>query len=245
MLPASGAASPEARGRLDAAVRKALGGIADIKVQPAKVTGEQLSMFIDLNAEVCDNDDLICLSKLGILAEVDLLLIVEASGQRTLEVELTLVNVERSAVVRTVDGEVRVDDQPNITALVERVFQKAEVPTIVDVTTPTKPVTSTDTEAPVIERGDGVDETKLNGTQFAGVTLASIGGGLAGLGLLGALSCEAIFWTGTGAAQTREDVIAPLGSALWIATIVGGVAAASGGALYLAGAPEGEARRAE
>ncbi len=238
MLPASGEASPDQRKRLDVTVRKALEAQPGVKVQPQKVTGEQLSMFIDLNAEVCDNDDLVCLSKFGILAEVESIVIIEAAGQRTLDVKLVLVNVEKGSVVRTIAGEARADDAPTVVALVARLFQKEEVVRIID-TAPTdqKPRVIDDAPPPDIERGDGVDESKLNDLQFAGVTVASVGGGIAALGLLGALSCEAIFWTGTGPAKTRADVVAPLGSVLWVVGVVGGLGAAAGGGLYLAGAP--------
>jgi len=64
------------------------------------------------------------------------------------------------------------------------------------------------------------------------------------IGLLGALGCEALYWTGTGSKEVREEIVAPLGAALWIGTIVGVVAAGAGGALYLAGTSD-ETKRVE
>jgi hypothetical protein len=46
-----------------------------------------------------------------------------------------------------------------------------------------------------------------------------------------------VFWTGSGPAETRRDVVAPAGAALWVLGIVGAVAAGVGGGLYWYGRP--------
>lgn len=251
LLPTSGSANIESRSRLDVALRKALGRtFPGLLVQSAKETGVAMSTLIDLNGEVCENEDAACLSKLGILADVTTIVVIEASGKKTLEVDITVIDVEGAVVKRTAEGEVRLTEAGDADALVRRAFGAvSEVPRIID-TGPTTPKTTpkTTTEpapAPTLPTGEGpIDESELTDLQFAGATVGGIGGGVAVLGLLGALTCEAIFWTGTGPAATRKDVIAPLGSGLWIGAIVGAVAAGVGGGLYLAGSPD-EARSIE
>lgn len=245
LLPTSGSANIDSRSRLDVALRKALGRtFPGLVVQSAKETGVAMSTLIDLNGEVCENEDAACLSKLGILADVTTIVIVEASGKKTLEVDITVIDVEGAVVKRTAEGEVRLTEAGDADTLVRRAFGAvSEVPRIID-TAPTTKTTTTE-PAPTLPTGEGpIDESELTDLQFAGATVGGIGGGVAVLGLLGALTCEAIFWTGTGPAATRKDVIAPLGSVLWIGAIVGAVAAGVGGGLYLAGSPD-EARSIE
>ncbi len=238
LLPTSGAASIDDRAQLDVAIRKALAKLPELKVQATKETGAAMSTLIDLNGEICENEDVGCLSKLGILADVETLIITEATGKRTLQVKLVIIDVENGTLRRTIEGEVRQGDNGDADALVDRAFKGQDsVVRIVDAT-PTKPKVDP-TPPTFIAGGDGpIDETKLTDMQFAGATIAGVGGGLAGLGVLGGLTCEAIFWTGTGPAATRKNVVAPLGSALWVGAIVGAVAAGVGGAVFLAGAPD-------
>lgn len=238
LLPTSGSAAIDDRAQLDVAIRKALAKLPEFTVQPAKDTGAAMSTLIDLNGEVCENEDVACLAKLCILADVQTLIVTEASGKRTLEVKLTIIDVEDGKLRRTVEGDVRQGDNGDAEALLERAFKGQDsVVRIID-KTPQKPK-ETDDGPTFIAGGDGpIDETKLTDMQFAGATIAGVGGGLSGLGLLGALTCEAIFWTGTGPAATRKNVVAPLGSALWVGAAVGAVAAGVGGGVFLAGAPD-------
>lgn len=233
LLPAAGSAPKEQRTKLDAALRKALINDGGYVVQAAKDTGEQIA-FMAEQGTICIDSDIPCLQKLGILCDVQLLLIPEAGGERELEVTLTLLNAEDANIVRTVKGNINLATDA-AKKLTDRALHGGDDPS----------------EPPPVQRdplekdpGPGpaepVDETKLNDTQFAGVATAAVGGGLGGLALLGALGCEAIFWTGTGTADTRRDVIAPMGAVLWIATVVGVATAGAGGAVYLAGAPATE-----
>lgn len=241
-LPTSGGADVDSRSRLDVQLRKAMAKAwPDVTVQPAKETGAAMSTLIDLNGEICENEDVACLSKLGILADVNTLVVVEASGKKTLAVDVTLIDVEAGTVKRQVEGDVVLGNAGSAEALVRNVFGAAEVPRIIE-TTPTTPTTAT-TPTPELPRGEGpIDETKLTDLQFAGASVAAVGGGVGVLGLLGALACEAVFWTGTGSKEVRKEIVAPLGSVLWIGTVVGAVAAGAGGALYLAGSPEEDKR---
>lgn len=247
MLPTSGSADRDVRGRLDVAIRKALASHTELEVQGAKQTGGHMSTLIDLNGEVCENEDTACLAKLGILADVSTLLVVDAAGKRTLEVKLILINVETGTVTRTIDGTVRVGEAGDVQALIDRVLSSAsDVPGILDTSATTGATSSLDAPPPVIPGGQGpIDETKLTDLQFAGAAVAGVGGGLAVGGVLGGLACEALFWNGVGSAATRKDIVAPLGAAMWVGAIVGVAASALGGGLFLAGSPATGPKRLE
>jgi len=239
ILPTSGSADTDSRARLDVALRKALNKESSlVKLQSAKDTGGHLSSMAELGV-ICDNTDVACLQKLGIVAGVSRLLVVEASGKRTLDVSITFINVDEGKVIRQTTGSIVPGEAEDSAELIGRVLNgEPAIPGILDTTTEPAPTSALDTPtaAPVVIDGP-VDETALNTTQFAGAVTAGIGGGIGVIGLLGALTSEAVFWTGTGPAATRRDVVAPLGSVMWIVTAVGVVAAAVGGIVFVAGAP--------
>lgn len=230
LLPTVGDTQKEQRLKLDAALRKALVNDGGYVVQAAKDTAEQIA-FMAEQGTICVSSDIPCLQKLGILCDVQLILIPEARGDRELDVTITLLNAEDANVVRTVTGSVNLATD-SAKKLTDRALHGGDDPDPVVVRDPV-------VKDPVVD-GQPVDETKFNDMQFAGVATAAVGGGLGGLALLGALGCEAIFWTGTGTADTRKTVIAPMGAVLWIATVVGAATAGAGGAVYLAGAPATE-----
>ncbi len=240
VLPTSGSADTDTRARLDVAIRKALAKEKVlVTLQSAKDTGTHVSSMAELGV-VCDNDDIPCLQKLGIVAGVSRLLVVEASGKRTLEVKVTSINVDEGSVLRTTSATISLSEAGDINDLVQRVLKgEPTVPGILDTTddpAATKPASALDEPTPVVVSA-GSDETEPGGLRFAGAVTAGIGGGIGVIGLLGALSCEALYWTGTGPAATRRDVIAPLGAVMWVVSGVGVVAAGIGGALFFAGAP--------
>lgn len=239
ILPTSGSADTDSRARLDVALRKALNKESSlVKLQSAKDTGGHLSSMAELGV-ICDNADVPCLQKLGIVAGVSRLLVVEASGKRTLDVSITFINVDEGKVIRQTTGSVVPGEAEDSAELIGRVLNgEPAIPGILDTTTEPAATSALDAPAAATVVVDGpVDETALNTTQFAGAVTAGIGGGVGVIGLLGALTSEAVFWTGTGPAATRRDVVAPLGSVMWIVTAVGVVAAAVGGIVFVAGAP--------
>jgi hypothetical protein len=246
VLPTSGSADTDTRARLDVAIRKALAKEKVlVTLQSAKDTGTHVSSMAELGV-VCDNEDIQCLQKLGIVAGVSRLLVVEASGKRTLEVKVTSINVDEGSVLRTTTATISLSEAGDINELVQRVLNgEPTVPGILDTSTddPTasKPTSALDEPKPVVIAA-GNDETELGGLQLAGAVTAGIGGGIGVIGLLGALSCEALYWTGTGPAATRRDVIAPLGGVMWVVTGVGVAAAGIGGGLFFAGAPPSTAQ---
>lgn len=237
VLPTSGSADTDSRARLDVALRKALNKESSlVKLQSAKDTGGHLSSMAELGV-ICDNADVPCLQKLGIVAGVSRLLVVEASGKRTLDVSITFINVDEGKVIRQTTGSVVSGEAEDSAELIGRVLNgEPAIPGILDTEPAATSALDAPTAATVVVDGP-VDETALNTTQFAGAVTAGIGGGVGVIGLLGALTSEAVFWTGTGPAATRRDVVAPLGSVMWIVSAVGVVAAAVGGIVFVAGAP--------
>lgn len=246
LMPTSGDASPDNRGQLDVTLRKAYGEQRAIKLQSREETAEHISTMADFGA-ICAYDDIVCLQKLGILGSAAQVVVPVAAGKRNLEVSVTIIGVEGGAIKNRVSGTVNPKDLAQVRALVERSLSEAGSLDIVDATPP--PPDRTDgVEDPtgptrIVDHGDGpIDETQMTGLQLAGATVGGIGAGLGLVGLLGALTCEAIFWTGTGPAATRKDVVAPLGSAFWIGTVVGVIAGGAGGAMYLVGSPTEKAQ---
>jgi hypothetical protein len=235
LLPTTGDAPRDQRTKLDAAIRKAAVADASYTLLSAKETAEQIA-FMAEQATICTSTDVPCLQRLGILCGANYLLVPQAAGERELEASIMLLGVEDDiGVVRTVTGTVNLANATAKTLLLEALHGKEEPD--VDPNLADRDPLAPDVVKPPETQGDPLDETKLNDLQFAGAAVASVGGGLGALALLGALSCEAIFWTGSGPADTRKNVVAPLGSVLWIGTIVGAAAAGTGAGVFLAGAP--------
>jgi hypothetical protein len=246
LLPTSGRADVESRARLDADLRRAFTAAREtLTLQPARDTAEAFSTFIALNGERCADDDGPCWSKLGIIADVDTVVVLEASRQKgSLAVTCVVVDVAAGMVTQTIARDVVLGDTTSVEALVSRVLTPPSVPRLLDAAAlPRTTEPSTSTRPPTVPRGPGpVDETTLTSLQLAGVIVGGSGGALAVLGALGALSCEAIFWTGTGTKELRGDVVAPLGAALWVGALVGVVAGGAGLGLWVAGSPVDEPR---
>lgn len=236
LLPATGDGAREQRTKLDAAIRKAAVADGGYALQSARETTDQIA-FMAEQGIICTSSDVPCLQRLGILCGAQFLLVPEASGERELDVSMMLLGVEDGVgVVRTVTGSVNL---ANATAkkLTLQALHGGDDGDPVNDPVPVRDPLAPDPASVADNKGDPLDETKLNQMQFAGAAVASVGGGLGALALLGALSCEAIFWTGTGSADSRKNLVAPLGSVLWIGTVVGAAAAATGAGIFLAGAP--------
>ncbi|MDP2339578.1 MAG: hypothetical protein Q8O67_01360 [Deltaproteobacteria bacterium] len=239
LMPATGDAPRDQRTKLDAALRKASIADASYTLISAKEIAAQIGDLAE-QGTICTSTDVPCLQRLGILLGADYLLVPQAAGERELEASIMLLGVEDDiGVVRTVTGSVNLANATAKTLLLEALHGKEEPevdPNVAD----RDPLAPDPVKAPIDKTGDPLDETKLNDLQFAGAAVASVGGGLGVLALLGALTCEAVFWTGSGPAATRKDVVAPLGSVLWVGTIVGVAAAGAGAGVFLAGAPPAE-----
>ncbi len=243
LVTASDHVDADTRSRLDAQVRRAFAVVRPaLTLQPARDTATAMSTFIELNSERCEHDDGACWSKLGIIADVDTLIVLEASGRKkSLEVRCVVVDVAAGAVSQMFQEDVTLGDAASTEALIARALEQPAAPRLIDATAPHAPTPPP--PPPTVPRGPGpLDETALTELQLAGVIVGGSGGALAVLGTLGALSCEAIYWTGTGTKELRGDVVAPLGAALWVGALIGVVTGGAGLGLWLAGTPVDEAR---
>jgi hypothetical protein len=236
LFPTGGGAAADQRTALDAALRKALEADDTVTLQSASETRDNVKFMAEGGA-LCTPSDLDCLQKFGLVATVDQLLVAEARGRRVLEVSLSLVDVADGKIVRTVAGTLTARDSDAVNALVQRALHgepdddddKDPAPAGAAQASPTPPAGAANGGPAAVDAG------ALRGLQRAGVWTAGIGGGVAGLGLLGALGGEAVFWTGTGAADVRGGLVKPLAQTMWFVAIAGVVAAGAGGGLYLAG----------
>jgi hypothetical protein len=233
LLPSTGAAAAEQRRALDTALRKALQGEDDLDLQSAAETAEQIAMMAELGSS-CSADDRDCLQKLGIIASVDRLLVVEARGKRTLQVKLTLLDVGDGAVLHTAEGMLVPADDGDVAALVGRLFGRgAGDDDDGQAAPPTTPVPRY--ASPPAALDQAVDESALRGGALAGAITAGVGGGIGGLALLGALIGEGLLATDTGDRETRAGAILPTTQALWVVTLVGAATAGVGAGLLLLG----------
>jgi hypothetical protein len=224
VFPTSGPAGAEPRAALDAALRKAVGNDSRFALLSAQQTLDNIAFLSD-GGPPCAADDVECLQKFGLVAGVDVVLVAHARGRKMLEVTLRLVDASHGRVLTTVEGTLLPRDVGAVRALVDRALDHAQGG--VD---PSSPSTTTPTEGePAIGDvgGDGTAE-KAN-PHVAGFWLLGVGGGLGALGLFGALGGEALFWTGTGSAAWRRDVVLPATQVLWGVALVGAVAAGAGG----------------
>jgi hypothetical protein len=234
VFPTGGSASAEQRSALDTALRKAVAGDGGYVLLSAAETAENVEFMAEGGA-LCTPSDVGCLQKFGLVATVDLLLVADARGRKTLDVTLRLVDVGSGELVRAVDGALQPRDGAAVAALVHRALQgdsngdgeggRAR--------TDDGPRVDSEDRTPANPRAPAVDETELSGRRLAGAWAAGVGGGIGALALLGALGGEAVFWTGTGSKQTRQDVVAPFAQAMWLVTLAGAAAAGVGAALFL------------
>ena len=235
LLPATGDGPREQRLKLDTAIRKAAGADGGYTLLTAAEIEDQITYMAE-QGTICTSTDISCLRHLGILCGAGFLLVPDAQGTGELQVSLVLLGVEDSVgVVRKVEGAINLATG-SVKALTQRALRGGDDPNAAAGELGGRDPRPDDL-ALKKSNLNAFDETRLNDLQFTGAAVASVGSILGALSLLGALGCEAIFWTGTGSADARKDVVAPLGAVLWVATMVGGAAAATGGGILLAGAP--------
>jgi hypothetical protein len=238
VLPAEGSAPPDVRSGLDRAVREAAGAVPEFVLQSVPETADHLATMEDFGA-ACTFDDVPCFVKLGILATAEFVLVSRARGSRTLEVELVLVDVERGTVVRTVEGAVAASEPSAVSPLVQRALgQSPGAGGDDDDDPPRRPGLKIDRD-PALSP-DVKDPAAAGEAVPLGLIVAGVGGGVFAVGLLGALTSEAVFWTGTGPAEIRKNVVAPMGGVFWVVSALGLLTAGVGGVLALTQGPPGD-----
>ena len=232
LLPAQGVAEERQRKVIDKAIRSALIAEDSLAVQPAATTRGHIKSTAELGLS-CGPSDVMCLQKLGIVAEVEQVLVPEldeAGADGRLPVRLLLVDVGSGELIRAVEGSWAPRDEQALRALVGRVLYGDP-----EVQTPALPPTP---EAMTSSSSDLAPPRAPSTLATQGFAAAAVGGGIAVIGFAGAVTCEALFWSGTGSANTRRDVVAPLGAVFWVTSATGLLASGVGGLLwYVGGVP--------
>lgn len=225
LLPSVGPAADAARRDIDAGLRKALLQEESVDLLAPVETRQHVMSLAELGL-VCLPDDIPCLAKLGIVANVAWVLVpvVIALGADTFEVRIDLIDVAASSRARSVKGRVGRDDDRATASLVRRALDLP--PRAEDPDGPADPV-----DGPTDRGAAGAASAALP----LGVIVAAAGGAVAGLSLVGAVVCDLVYTDALDVADkdTRRDVIQPLGATLWATTLVGAVAAGAGAALIL------------
>jgi hypothetical protein len=246
LLPAQGPADEPSRRELNKRLREALQRDETISLMDGKATADVLDDSKSMGL-VCKPSDGECLIKLGVLADVAMVLVPQARGRRSLQVEVGLWEVETGAEVRHVQLELAPSDAEMVDLLVDRAFgRSAPAPTVGDAIG-SGDIKEPKTVAPGCVEGSldcprsvgKVDEVAEEGPV---ALLPWVGVGVAGLGgvaLLGGViggSFSEVRAIGlaedpvTNAAELQG--IAAVGGALWVTAIAGGVVTAGGMALW-------------
>jgi hypothetical protein len=241
LLPSVGGVPESERKAVDGALRKALNAVDGVRLQSAADTKRHVLSMAELGL-VCLPDDIPCLAKIGLAADVALVLVpvVEPARSGALDVAIGVIDVAKTTSVRTARADVdleEADARDNLEALVDKALGRTGKPDVDPEPNPDpKPHPDPDPTPPVVEEAGSPMAT-------AGFAIAGIGGAVLGVGLLGATFCELAYAGIIGGfdAKTRADAIRPAGIGLWITGAIGAVALGSGLVLALvAGAPEDE-----
>ena len=130
LLPSVGSAKEDVRRDLDSTLRQALLDEDKVDLLSPVETREHVMSLAEMGL-VCLPEDVACLVKLGIVAKVDLVLVPvgTASGKsKELDVEVTVIDVAKSAKVRAVQGHFAPSDTAQAAALVKKALGAGDVP---------------------------------------------------------------------------------------------------------------------
>ena len=201
---------------------------------------------------ICLPEDTACLAKLGILANVALVLVpvVDKGKPGKVTVSISVIDVGGAKRVRAVNSELDPTDEAELTALARRAIGIEPKPTTGD-PSPDKGNGGDTKNGGGGDNQNGGGDNKNGGGDVVtppttdpagpslGIILASVGGAVGGLAIAGAIVCDLAYANviQIADADTRKNVIQPAGVALWIAGGVGLVVLGSGIALTFSDAP--------
>ena len=205
---------------LDQALHQALATADDIALVSAKDTRQQLTSLADMGL-VCSSDDVQCLVKIGLASSVSWLLVPVVTGTvgRTVAVRIAVVDVGKAVCARTVTGEVALEDQVAISALVRRALPRARA----------ADSRTNDPPKDVMVRSN--ERAPEQSAPSAGAMVAGFGVVVAGVSLVSATVVELVFANVIPANVETRTNIKPVGAVLWGTTLLG--AAAIGTGLFL------------
>jgi hypothetical protein len=241
LLPSVGPAGEDDRRDVDTALRRALGSVDDLDLLSPVATRDNLMSLAEMGL-VCLPEDVPCLVKLGIVADVAWVLVPEVGkpsgtgASRTVEIEIGVIDVAAGKRARAVDGTVALSDGDAVGALARRAMALPE-----------KPDDKPDDKLP----DDKLPDDKLPDDKLppddppdaaagpsAGVLLAGIGGVVAGVSLVGAIVSDLVFLNVIAADKDTRQNMVPVGAILWGTTAIGAITAGIGAVMLAEEAPE-------
>ena len=219
LLPSVGTAKEEQRRDLDGLLRQALLDDDHVELLSPVETREHLMSLAEMGL-VCLPEDVACLVKLGIIANVAVVLVPvgnKAASGKDIDVELSVIDVAASRSLRTVSAHFAADDLAEAKALVAKalVIEPKKIKAPDDHNSGPPPATATQKPLPT------------------GVLVTGVSGAVAVLALTGAVTCDLIYSDALKGvdAKTRQNLVQPVGATLWVTTVL--AAAGVGAGVYL------------
>ena len=226
LLPSVGTASDDKRRDVDGAFRQALLDADELDLQSPVETRGHLMGLAEMGL-VCLPEDVACLVKLGIVANVAWVLVpvVDEPDAGALPIEISAIDVAKGNRARVVDATVPVSDDDAIGAVALRALglQPALPPEL-----PPDPPPDLPPDPP--GEGEGEGEPTEEGLS-PGVLVTGIGGAVAGVALVSAVISDLVFFNVIAANKETRESIQPFGVAMWGVTALG--LAATGVGIYL------------
>ena len=243
ILPSVGGAKEDARRELDGALRGALNDEDTVDLLSPPETRDHVMSLAEMGL-VCLPEDVACLVKLGIVANVSLVLVpvAEKGAGDKLEVEIAAIDVTTSQRARAVKAKVAPTDERAVAALIHRALglPEREPPPPRPPPHPPEPDKPPPDKPPPDKPPPDDPPAGAAKAPPVGVIVTGVAGALAGLALAGALTCDLIYadTLKVADAATRKNLVQPLGATLWATTAL--AAAGLGAGIYLiATTPEG------
>lgn len=230
VLPSVGTASDADRKAVDSGLRKVLGATDGVDLQGNGDTKRHVLSMAEMGL-ICVPDDIPCMTKLGIAADVALLLVpvvnAPSGDERGFAIEIAVIDVGSEKLARTARATLVMSERDKVEDLVDDALGRSAA--VVDPEPPADPPPKDPPPAPPEDTGGPSLST-------IGFGIAGVSGGLLVLAAGGATFCELAFAGIVGGvdAGTRADVIRPAGIGLWITSAVAAVGVGSGLVLALA-----------
>jgi hypothetical protein len=237
LLPSVGPAGEDDRRDVDAALRRALGEVDSLDLLSPVATRDNLMSLAEMGL-VCLPEDVACLVKLGIVADVAWVLVPEVEKasstgvDRTIQIEIGVIDVASGKRARIVDGKVALSDAGAMGALARRAMalQNDDKPP------PDDP--PPDDPPPDDPPPDDPPPDEPAAGPSPGLLLAGIGGVVAGVSLVGAIVSDLVFLNVIAANKETRETMVPVGAVLWGTTVIGAITAGVGAYMLSEEAPE-------
>ncbi len=236
VLPSVGTASEGVRRDVDSALRGALLDIESIDLLSPVETRRHLVSLAEMGL-VCLPDDVTCLVKLGLAANVSFVLVPEATpaDDDMVDVEIGVIDVSEAQRARTVTAHLSTGDAAAAVSLVHRALG-LDAPAPADpakdppdrvvpddtVDHKTPPVDDDGRAHPTLDdTDDGAGAAPAEGKPLApAAVVTGVAAAVGVIALGGAVTCDLLYsdTLPLADAKTRKDIIQPVGAGLWVTT---------------------------